>query len=102
MFAASIVLFILYAGTPPFTRADPKDPYYKLLCTNRHDTFWNAHSKHKPNKDFFSADFKSFMNANFALDPAQRLSLAEMRNHPWMQGPTVPMDKIREEFNRRK
>lgn len=54
LFAAAIILFIMYAGTPPFTKADTKDPYYKLLTTNRHDTFWNAHSKHKPNKDFFS------------------------------------------------
>lgn len=40
LFAASIILFIMYSGTPPFSKADPKDPYFKLLCTGRHDTFW--------------------------------------------------------------
>jgi len=70
LFAAAIILFILYAGTPPFSKADTKDPYYKLLCSNRHDTFWAAHSKHKPSKEFFSPEFKSFINANFTLDPA--------------------------------
>jgi len=70
LFAAAIILFILYSGTPPFSKADPKDPYYKLLCTNRHDTFWAAHTKHKPSKEFYSADFKHFINASFSLDPA--------------------------------
>jgi len=45
LFASSIILFILYAGTPPFSKAETKDPYYKLLCTNKYDTFWTAHSK---------------------------------------------------------
>lgn len=33
LFASAIVLFIMYAGTPPFTKAIPKDPYYKLIAT---------------------------------------------------------------------
>lgn len=40
LFASAIILFIMFSGTPPFTKADPKDPYYKLICTNRNDTFW--------------------------------------------------------------
>lgn len=40
LFAAAIILFIMYSGTPPFSKADTKDPYFKLLCTGRHDTFW--------------------------------------------------------------
>jgi len=70
LFASVIILFILFSGTPPFTKADPKDPYYKLLINNKHETFWTAHSKHKPSKDFFSADFKNFINSSFAYDPA--------------------------------
>jgi len=38
-------------------KADPKDPYYKLLTVNKHDTFWKAHSKNKPGKlAFFSPE----------------------------------------------
>lgn len=54
LFAAAIILFIMYAGTPPFTKADCKDPYYKLIVTNRHDTFWQAHLKNKGSENFFS------------------------------------------------
>lgn len=41
IFATGIILFIMYAGHPPFMKADPKsDAYYKCLCNNRHATFW--------------------------------------------------------------
>lgn len=68
LFAAAIILFIMYAGTPPFSKADPKDPYYKLLCSNRHDTFWQAHLKNKGSENFFSQDFMNFMNSLLAQD----------------------------------
>jgi serine/threonine-protein kinase Chk1 len=56
IFAAGIILFIMYTGHPPFVKADPKaDAYYKCLCNNKHVAFWNAHSKNKPGKlEFFS------------------------------------------------
>lgn len=74
LFAAAIILFITYAGTPPFNKADPKDPYYRLLATKKYDTFWNAHSKGKP-KDYFSNEFKSLINALLAYDPKERPTL---------------------------
>lgn len=75
LFAAAIILFIMYAGTPPFNKADTKDAYYKLLTTGRHDVFWNAHSKHKPSKEFFSNDFKDLIVKMLAEDPKNRLSI---------------------------
>jgi len=32
LFAAGIVLFIMVVGTPPFTKADLRDPYYNLIA----------------------------------------------------------------------
>jgi len=78
LFAAAIILFITYAGTPPFNKADPKDPYYRLLTNKKYDTFWNAHSKGKP-KDYFSNNFKNLVNAMLAYDPKERLSLEEIK-----------------------
>lgn len=86
LFASGIVLFIMRSGTPPFAKADPtKDPHYKLLNNNaKNNTFWNAHGKHKPTKDFFSPEFKDFLNCMLALDPLQRPTLPEIKSHPWM------------------
>jgi serine/threonine protein kinase len=101
LFACAIILFIMLSGTPPFAQAEPKDPHYKLLCINRHDTFWSAHSRGKP-AGFYSADFKHLMNSMLALDPSQRLSLAEVKAHPWYNGAIVDMKIIQKEFSDRK
>jgi len=40
LFAAGIVLFILVVGTPPFSKACQKDPYYNLIVQGKVDRFW--------------------------------------------------------------
>lgn len=102
LFAAGIILFILYAGTPPFSRADPRDEFYKFICTNKHEGFWKSHLKHKPNSQFFSEGFKSLMNSMLAFDPTQRLSLSEIKAHPWYNGPTTSKEDIFQMFYERK
>jgi len=101
LFASAIILFIMLSGTPPFAQADPKDPHYKLLCINRHDTFWAAHSRGKPS-GFYTAEFKSLMNSMLALDPSQRLSLAEIKAHAWYNGPVLEQKGLTAEFKIRK
>ena len=103
LFATGIILFIMYSGTPPFSKAIPGDPYYKLLCTNKHRTFWAAHSRNKPGKKkFFSKSFKDLINAMLAFDPVQRPSLADIKASKWFKG-SVPSEKeMKEEFAQRK
>jgi len=69
LFATGIILFIMVTQHPPFTRAEPSDPFYRLLCANRADLFWKAHSKNKP-EGFFSEDFKALITSMLMLDPA--------------------------------
>jgi serine/threonine protein kinase len=58
LFASGIILFIMITQHPPFTKAIPDDPYYKLICINKLDIFWKAHSRNKPGGEgFFSAEF---------------------------------------------
>jgi serine/threonine protein kinase len=60
VFACGIILFIMLAGHPPFSSANPKDRYYACLARNKPELFWKAHSKRKPGQDaFFSDDFKN-------------------------------------------
>jgi len=68
LFALGVILFILYAGHPPFNHADRRDPHYKLLATNRADLFWKTHSNRKP-KDFFSEEFKDLITNMLQLLP---------------------------------
>ena len=64
LFASAIILFITFTQHPPFTKAVPEDPFYRLICANRADLFWKAHSKNKPNgADFFSEEFKNLITS---------------------------------------
>jgi len=100
MFALAVILFILVNHNPPFVRAHPvNDPYYRLLCSKNHEKFWFQHSKRKPNKEwFYSDDFKALVHDMFRFDPKHRLTLEQIREHPWMKGPMVTESELRTEL----
>lgn len=106
LFASAIILFILISGTPPFAKADPKaDPHYKLLCVNRHETFWKAHERNKPKENganFYSDSFKDLINSMLSLNPSDRPTINGIKNHEWFQGETMSFDEIKVEFVERK
>lgn len=100
LFALGIILFIMYSGHPPFNNAVPSDPHYKLLATNRADLFWKTHSNRKP-AGFFSEEFKDLITNMLQLMPHQRLSIADIIGHPWMQGPIASTEQVQQEFHNR-
>jgi len=102
IFAAAIILFIMVAQHPPFTTAQPQDPFYKCLAANRADVFWKIHSKNKPGQlAFFSDEFKDLVQSMLQLDPKHRPSIVDIMNHPWMQGPQPSAEEVQEEFKAR-
>ena len=74
IFAAGVILFIMYAGNPPFEKATPNDPYYKILKDKKYDIFWKAHSRKRP-VGFFSESFRDIFVRMVAFDPAERPSI---------------------------
>jgi len=74
IFAAGVILFIMYAGNPPFEKAGLNDPYYKILKDKKYDIFWKAHSRKRP-LGFFSEPFRDLFVRMVAFDPAERLSI---------------------------
>lgn len=76
LFASGIILFIMITQHPPFTKAIPDDPYYKLVCINKLDIFWKAHSRNKPGGEaFFSANFIDLISNMLQYDPEKRLTM---------------------------
>jgi serine/threonine protein kinase len=55
LFATGVILFIMLNHNPPFTEADPRNPYYKRLYSNP-QAFWKAAAAQKP-EGYFSPDF---------------------------------------------
>jgi serine/threonine protein kinase len=88
VFAASIILFIMVAQHPPFTTAQPSDPFYRCLAGKRGDIFWRTHCKNKEDGEaFFSDEFKNLIESMLLLEQSQRITVADVMKHPWMQGP---------------
>ena len=101
LFASAIILFIMVTQHPPFTKAEPADPFYRLLCANRADLFWKAHSKNKP-EGFFTDEFKNLITSMLQFDPTHRPSLAEVKAHPWYNQNICTIEHIQKEFCNRK
>jgi serine/threonine protein kinase len=76
LFAASIILFIMMSGHPPFTQASQNDRFYKFISGNRADVFWRSHSRNKTGG--FSAEFQEMLTCMFQLIPSQRLTMADV------------------------
>eukprot|EP00827_Trimyema_finlayi_P003246 TRINITY_DN298_c0_g1_i8.p1 TRINITY_DN298_c0_g1~~TRINITY_DN298_c0_g1_i8.p1 ORF type:complete len:330 (-),score=99.97 TRINITY_DN298_c0_g1_i8:13-1002(-) len=97
VFAAGIILFILIAGTPPFNEAKKNDPYYKYFANGQPETFWKAHMRFKP-KGFFNNNFVDLMNKMLAQDHNKRITIAEIKQHPWYLSQTPTLQEIQVEF----
>jgi len=100
IFASGVILFIMFAGNPPFEKATPNDPYYKLIKEKRYDIFWKAHCRKRP-AGFFSDSFKDLFVRLVAFEPSERLKIEEIASHPWVREPICTHAEIKEEFSLR-
>jgi len=74
------------------------DWWFNKLATGKHSLFWQAHSR----AAYFSEQTKDFINKVLHPDPAKRISIADMRKHPWFEGPIISDTALVAELNRRK
>jgi len=102
IYSAAVVLFILITGYPPYGEI-PRghdssfDAHYKLLRSNV-TRFWEIHSKHKNNPDFYSEDFKNLITWMLAEEPENRPSIDDIINTEWFQGPVLSPEEYRAEM----
>lgn len=100
IFATGVILFIMLAGNPPFEKATPTDPYYKLIKEKKYDVFWKAHSRKRP-VGFFSQSFQDLFVKIVAFDPLERPKIEQIAAHPWVKEPICSHGEIKEEFTQR-
>lgn len=94
IFAAGVILFIMYAGNPPFEKASPNDPYYKLIKEKNFATFWKAHSRRRP-VNYFADDFRNLFERMVAYVPNERPSIMEIAQHPWVTKEVCSQNEIK-------
>ncbi|CAG9320131.1 unnamed protein product [Blepharisma stoltei] len=100
LFAAGIILFIMLSQNPPFNKATLTEPYYRLL-SNKEERFWQLHSRNKP-QNYYSAEFKSLITDMLAFNHSQRLTIEQIKAHPWYQGPVASTQEVGQELRIRR
>lgn len=95
LFALGVTLFTMVSGIMPFQKAKLEDSYYKLIANRDFETFWKKHEAlKKKSTNFYTANFRDLMEKMFALDPRSRLSIREIRNHPWLNEGVLMDERI--------
>ena len=96
LFACGVILFILVSQHPAFGKAQQSDRFYNLFLT-QNDRFWTLHSRNKP-AGFYSPEFKALINSMLAFNPAQRATLQQILESPWLNGQALPLADAQREI----
>jgi len=99
LYSAGVLLFIMVARHPPFKVAAIQDARYKLFCF-QNEMFWKNMAVGKP-PGTFSTELKGLVNGLLAFNPSMRLSIAEIKSHPWYNGPIMSKEEITKELTER-
>ena len=100
LFAVGVLLFIMVAQHPPFRKAVAQDGFYKMFC-QQNEMFWAKVGNGKP-PGTFSPTLKALLNSLLAFNSALRPSIAEIKSHPWYNGPLMTPEEIKTEFAARR
>jgi len=98
VWACGVILFIMFAGFPPFQSPKTTDWWFHKLKNNRHDLFWRAHCR----SVHFSEGFKDLVNKILCPDPSTRISLDDIQRHEWYNGDRMNEQALFAEMQTRK
>lgn len=68
IFAIGVILFMLYAGSPPFLSTSRLDKIYKHIMSKNFEKFWSIHEKNRA-KGYFPPGLKSLLNSMLSSNP---------------------------------
>jgi len=95
LYALGIVLFIMVFGCRPFTEAKLSDTLFHLLLQNPLQ-FWLSHpvAKRRIDEKTVSQETIDLLTRMLIVDPANRLSLQEIKEHPFMKASNFDCERL--------
>ena len=86
---------MIVRGRPCKDKASANDPYYKYIAEKRAHILWKMYGDYKEeNKDFYTEDLKSLLNCMLSFEPEERLTMSQVREHPWTTGETATLEEV--------
>lgn len=89
LYGAAITLFNLATQHTPFFKASESDGYYSFIANDDWEGFWKAQKA-----EDLSKNFKDLFRKMIYPDPGHRLSLSEIKEHPWYAAKTPSHDDM--------
>ena len=99
LFSCGVILFLMVAGQPPFDKAAEQDLRYRLIMKHQFQTLWKQYER---GGRTYSDDFKNIINGLLVHDPAERLTIAELKTLPWYLGKTCSQEELKAEYEKKK
>lgn len=95
LYALAIILFIMVFGCRPFTEAKLSDTLFHLLLQNPLQ-FWLTHpvTKRRIDEKTVSQETIDILTRMLIVDPANRLSLEEIKEHPFVKASNFNCRKL--------
>ncbi len=102
LFASAIILYIMMVGRPCFHQAKASDSYYKYMAAGKCDHFWKKHiDTFRNGKETYTSEWYDFINRMLQYRPSDRMTIAEIKAHPWYNLSIPSEAEIKEEFRQR-
>ena len=100
IFSLGIVLFILVMGFYPFDKPNITDSKYKLISKKDYNGFWKKCEQKLSsisNNSGVSHEFKDLFEKMVCVRPKERISINDIKRHPWLKELVKNLDYEQEE-----
>ena len=91
------MLFIMFAGQPPFSIATQQCPFYTQIINQRADLFWKAQELNKE-PGYYSQDFKDIVTLMLQNNSEVRLQISDLLGCPWLRGEIATPEEVHADF----
>lgn len=105
IFSAGVALFRMVVGFPPFMEASFEDEFYRTIANGDYELYWEryaqAYYEQTDEEIIFSKDFKDLVNKMLTSEQQDRISLQDIKEHPWFKGSLPEAEEIELEMKKR-
>ncbi|KAL4490939.1 hypothetical protein ABPG72_008675 [Tetrahymena utriculariae] len=97
LFSSACVLFMMVMSSAPFGSTSSSDRYYSRFCMDNKNNFWKIFAyNYKPTNEF-----KDLMHSMLERDPQKRITIQQIKMHPWMNGPIPTIEEVQQQMSER-